>query len=175
MNKLTILIITALFVSGCVKNDRVENLRVQIESKKIKAVANIQETPQFKSHERYSYGSGGLKSPFRNTISELRTLKKSFTDIKPDENRIKSALEGYNLESIKMTGTIKGSKESSLEAIIETNDGSVYIVKVDEYIGENNGRVTSINKNSIELEEIISNGSYRWLKRPAKITMIRDF
>jgi type IV pilus assembly protein PilP len=170
MYKKLLILLPTIFLFGCDETNRVEELRVQIEQKKLNTVVNIPPPPELKKFEVYNYQNAGLKSPFRNSISELKTEKKSFTDIKPDNERTKEELESYELVSIKMTGTINKSDEQ-LEAILETENGKIFVVKNGNYIGKNNGKILKINKDKIEIEEIIANGSYRWQKRPATITM----
>lgn len=173
MNKGLFIILPVLFLSGCDDSNRVEELRVKIEQKKLTTEVSIPEPPELKKFKIYNYKNAGLKSPFRNSISELKTEKRSFTDIQPDSERTKEILEDYDLVSLKMTGTIK-KKNESLEAIIETEDGKIYIVSKDKYIGKNNGKIQEVLPDRIILEEIISNGSYRWQKRPASLTMFAE-
>jgi len=170
MNKILLIILPMLLLSGCNNENRVEDLRLKIEKKKLTTQVSIPSSPELKQFHVYNYKNANLKSPFRNSISIFKTEKKSFTDIQPDNKRKKSFLESYALVSLKMTGTIKNPNEG-LQAILETDEGKVYIVKKDDYIGRNNGKIQNITSQKIELEEIISNGSYRWQKRPASIQM----
>lgn len=173
MNKLLIILSSLLVLSGCQKEiDRNEELRQKIENKKLTAVTYIKEVPELKVFSVYNYKSAGLKSPFRKTVSELKIEKIIVSNVKPDLEREKTLLENYDLETLKMTGTIKKKKEG-LEAIIETMDRKVYIVKKGDYLGKNFGKIINISTSEISLKEIVPNGPSIWQERPSVITMSR--
>ena len=71
-----------------------------------------------------------------------------------------------------MMGSIMSGSDNQLQAIMDNGMGKVFIVSVGDYIGKNNGIILEITDTYIKLEEIIPNGSYRWVKRPATISMI---
>lgn len=174
MKQINIIIVGLVvsLLSGC-NDSSLEDLKKDIENQKANAQAFIPETPKLKQYEEYIYTSGGLKSPFKNTVSEVRIEKKVLTEVKPDLTRKKGELETYDLNSLKMIGTIKKSKENSLQAILSTGTGKVFIVEKGDYIGKNNGKILNISNDKINLEEIIPNGSYRWIKRPSTINRIK--
>lgn len=173
MNKKVGIFAIILFLSGCQQTTK-EDLKNEIESAKQSAVGYIPEPPQIVERKAYKYSSSGLKSPFRNSISEIRTEKKTLTEIKPDLNRTKSELESFELQNFYMTGTIKLSKDDSNQAIVNNGRGKTYIVSVGDYMGKNNGKILDITTTSIKLEEIIPNGAYRWVKRPSEIKLIGE-
>lgn len=162
-----------LFLSGCQQTTK-EDLKNEIEAAKLTAVGYIPESPHIIERHAYKYSSSGLKSPFRNSISEIRTEKKTLTEIKPDLNRKKSELENFDLQNFYMTGTIKLSKDDLNQAIVNNGKGRTFIVSVGDYIGKNNGKILSITNDSIKLEEIIPNGAYRWVKRPTEIKLVGE-
>lgn len=172
MNK-KILIISFFTLSlvGCKQTDLTE-LTSEINQKKLTTLGFVPDPPEIQEFKNYEYTSSGLKSPFRNSISELKTEKKTLTEIKPDLEREKTELEEYPLEDYSMLGSIISKKDNNLQAIMNDGRGKVYMIKIGEYIGQNNGKVMEIKENSIKIEEIIPNGGYRWVKRPAIISMI---
>jgi len=173
INKFFILLPVILLV-GCDGVENTKDLKVQIEAKKSTVVGQVEPLPKFKENDQYSYQNINQKSPFQVTmISKKRPIKNNFTEVQPDENRVKEPLENYDIDKFKMVGTIrKGDQE--LEAIIDNGTGSYSFVKVGNYIGKNNGKIKKITIDSIELIEIVPNGSYRWLERPIIIRLTSE-
>lgn len=164
-------ILAVLFLSACQQTDLSE-LKKEIESEKLTAVSFLPDALVLGEHAKVNYESSGLKSPFRNSISEVKTAKKTLTDVKPDENRVKGELESFPLTNFQMLGTIKKANEESLQAIVNNGRGKVFIVSEGDYIGMNEGKISKIENGKIDLEEIIANGNYRWVKRPATISIL---
>jgi len=170
LKPLSVLLI-GLILTGC-KQTELSELQEEILNKKINTVGFIPNPPEIEEFKRYNYKSSGLKSPFRNSISELKTEKRTLTEIKPDLEREKTELEEYPLGQYTMMGSIMSGSDNQLQAIMDNGMGKVFIVSVGDYIGKNNGVILEITDTYIKLEEIIPNGSYRWVKRPATISMI---
>lgn len=164
------ILLPILVLSGCQQTD-LDELKKEIQHKKDTAIPIEPQVPILDNDEVYVYSSIGSKSPFRNTITEIKTSKKTLTEIKPDLERVKSELENYNLENFAMMGTIITANEDNLSAILKISSGKIFIVKNGDYLGKNNGVIKNITTNKIELIEIIPNGSYRWVERPATIIM----
>ncbi|KPW20165.1 Pilus assembly protein, PilQ [Pseudomonas syringae pv. aceris] len=86
----------------------------------------------------------------------------------PDEHRVKQFLEGFNIESFEMVGTI--GNESGTFALLR-GAGGVHRVKVGDYLGRNNGRVVSIGDAQVDVIEIVPDGEGAWLERPRTIAL----
>ena len=170
MKKNIITILLAVSIIGCNDTNKVEELRLKIEDKKLNTISNVPDFPEIKVFDSYNYKSSSMKSPFKKSVSVLKIEKKVFTNVNPDLKREKTKLESYDLPLLKMIGTLK-IKNNEIESIIEAPDGVVYSLRIGDYIGKNYGVVKQIEENQIMLEEIIPNGSFNWQKRPATITM----
>lgn len=164
------LMLFVLILSGCKQTD-LKELKEEITKSKTTTLGFVPSPPEIQEFKTYEYTSTGLKSPFRNSISELKTEKKTLTEIKPDLKRKRTELEQNPLENYIMLGSIISENDNELQAIMNNGRGKVYMVNIGDYIGKNNGVVIEINETSLKIEEIIPNGSYRWVKRPATITM----
>lgn len=71
-------------------------------------------------------------------------------------NRKKQPLEAYDLETLTMVGVV--GKGNGLSALIETADKDLVIVRNGSYLGLNQGRVTKVSRDGVELVEIIPDG-----------------
>ena len=87
----------------------------------------------------------------RNPFIPFIPVKQSIAQIKPVINRVnqpdtkhlKETLENYPLNTLKVIGTLLFQTE--LWGLIKTSDGMIYRVKAGNYIGTNNGKITSIS------------------------------
>ena len=75
------------------------------------------------------------------------------------DNREKGFLENYRLEDLKLNGSF--IKNGEKIAILQLPDKKIHLAKLEEYIGENEGKITDILDNKIIIKEIVEdkNGS----------------
>lgn len=170
-NKIYFLFILVFFLTACSNDRNIDDLKLKIGNKRAETVGEVESIPDFQNFEEYFYKSGNLKSPFQETIVQVDSQKIIMTEIRPDLNRVKGELEKYNLEDFVMRGIINREGEE-LKAILFVNR-KIYTVSLNDYIGRNNGKIISIDNDRIILQEIVQNGSYRWIERPATIQMRR--
>ena len=50
-------------------------------------------------------------------------------------------------------------------------DNLIYQVKVGSYLGQNYGKITKINENSIQLREIAQDATGDWIERSASLDL----
>lgn len=172
-NKLFLFSLIVIGLTGCSKSNPTDDLKDKVEKRKGMVVGQVDPLPQFKERDTYFYQNINMRSPFDLTmIEKKKAADKVFTDVKPEEGRVKEELEAYDIDKFKMVGTMKKGN-GELEAIIDHGSGDYKIVQVGNYIGKNNGKIKLINSDTIELMEIIPNGSYRWLERPMTIKLTK--
>lgn len=104
----------------------------------------------------------------RDPFSPSRGLADA-SSVRPDAARPRQPLEEFPLDGLKMVGTIGSG--ASITALIQSPDNVVYRVRVGQYLGQNDGRVVSIAEDSVQLVELVSDGSGGWEERPAAVAM----
>lgn len=166
-NKYFLSIFLFLFLAGCSKQGNIEDLKIKIGNKRAETIGEVENLPKFEEYKPYYYQSSNLKSPFQESIIQVDTRKVIMTEIRPEENREKSHLEEYNLDDFVMKGVINKEDKDVKAILFLKND--IHTVSVNDYIGKNNGKITSIDNEKIMIREIVQNGSYRWIERPAVI------
>lgn len=130
--------------------------------------------PQIKPHETFKYADSKLRDPFSvilfNRPSAADKAAASHGP-RPDKNRPKEVLESYPLDSLHMVGTL--AQGGTMWALIQTPDGTIHRVTVDNYMGENDGKITKITQNRIDLTEIVPDGlaDGNYVERPASIAL----
>lgn len=168
MIRLLFIGIAFLCVFGCTDKDTAD---LEGFTKKIyqRPVGAIEPIPKYQPHEYFTYTASNLRSPFQPPIkidAEIHALKTE--GIRPDETRIKQFLENFNIEIFDMVGIISNSQE--VNGLLRAA-GSIYRVKVGDYLGKNHGKIVAIKNTEIHIVEIIPDGEGGWLERP-KIILI---
>jgi type IV pilus assembly protein PilP len=68
-----------------------------------------------------------------------------------------------------MVGTIGSG--AATEGLIKDPTGVIHRMHINEYMGQNYGRITAISDDHIDLVELVSNGNGGWMERPASIAL----
>ncbi|HCL42148.1 MAG TPA: pilus assembly protein PilP, partial [Pseudomonas sp.] len=104
-------------LSGCGSNEFADLQRFMDETR-ARPAGQIEPLPRFEPYEAFTYSASSLRSPFQPPIKiDLSQRQKGSQDIKPDENRVKQFLEGFNIESFEMVGTL--SNAAGMQALIQ--------------------------------------------------------
>jgi len=149
------------------------DLRSYIDQIKARPAGSIDPLPTFRPYESFIYSAAAKRSPFDRPIEVQRTVyAQSNSNVKPDFNRTKEYLEGFDLTSMSMVGNI--TKSGVLWALIADPSGVITWVKNGNYIGKNHGRIVETTENKIELLEIVSDGLDGWVERPRIIALSEE-
>jgi len=140
----------------------------------------IEPLPEIKPYEAYTYQSAskGLRDPFQPFYKQPVEPEKQVdqnagltAEMERElRNRNREELEKYELDSLKMVGTM--NNDGNNWGIIKDPDGNVTRVKVGNYLGRNIGKIVNIYEDKIELREIVKNDQGRWEERPAAIALV---
>ncbi|HDY97577.1 MAG TPA: type 4a pilus biogenesis lipoprotein PilP [Pseudomonas sabulinigri] len=166
---ITCLSLLAVFgLAGCGNNEFADLQRFMDETR-ARPAGKIEALPRFEPYEAFTYSAASLRSPFQPPIRiDLTQRQRGSQDIKPDENRVKQFLEGFNIESFEMVGTL--SNNNGMQALVQ-GAGSVHRVQVGDYLGRNYGRITGIQENRLDVIEIVPDGEGGWLERPRTLSL----
>ncbi len=169
-----------LILSGCVNTD-MSDLDIYTQEVLARKSGRIEPLPEIKPYERYLYQSAdnNLRDPFEPFYEEKKEeIKEKVTDAKQQKyieeirNRNREELEQFELDSLRMVGTLEDQNE--LWGIIQDNNGVIHRVKTGNYIGVNYGKIISIAEEGIELREIIKDTQGNWDERQASLALIEE-
>ena len=121
--------------------------------------------PVMKQFETFEYSGEGLRDPF--SIPEPD--RNSGGGLRPDANRRKEVLEAYPLDSLNMVGTIGSGP--GLVGLVLAPDKVTYRVRPGNYAGQNDGRITAVSEDHIDIVELVPDGAGGWLERQAKMAL----
>jgi len=148
---------STIFMGGC---------ESEVPSRPIEKSQVMEAEPEvIKPVQTYSYTPIGKRDPFRPFFLDAQRIKTS-------ENP--SPLEQFEIEQLKLVGLITGLDKPV--ALVEDPSGKGYIIEIGTAIGRNGGKVSSITKDEVMIEEeyFSSEGKRIINKIPMKIILDRD-
>ena len=164
----SIFLVSILLVSGCGGSD-FSDLQGYMDEVRARPRGEIEPLPKFQPYESFTYSAAALRSPFQPPIKlEMADRQKGSKDVKPDETRTKQFLEGFNIETFVMVGTL--ANDAGAFALVN-GAGGVHRVRVGDYLGRNHGRIIAVDESKIDVIEIVPDGEGGWLERPRSLSL----
>ncbi|MCW1244046.1 pilus assembly protein PilP [Pseudomonas sp. SAICEU22] len=158
-----------LALASCNSGDGFSDLDAYMNEVRLRPPGKIEPTPTFRPGETFTYSAANLRSPFSPQVRvDQADRQQGSRNVRPDPNRTKQYLEGFNIEQFEMVGTI--SNASGSFALLR-GAGGVHRLKVGDYLGRNDGRIVAISATQVDVVEIVPDGQGAWLERPRTITL----
>ena len=92
-----------------------------------------------------------------------------FNRLQPDFERKKEPLEKYGLDSLTLSGTF--STQGIRWVLFKTNEGNLLKGRVGSHLGLFFGKITSINDESIIIEQLLPDGTGCWQREKTTLSM----
>ena len=162
--QLPIYLALALVLSAC--SSDMDQLRKEIADIRSRPGERIEPLREIKPYEAFVYNASNLRSPF---VASAPALADVASALRPNVNRSREYLEQFPLDSLRMVGTLelKGHKYG----LVQDRQGLVHRVLPGNYVGQNDGRITSITGSTISLIQIVPDGLGGYIERPAALTL----
>lgn len=140
----------SLVLSGCV-GDGLEDLRDFVRTSDAGMRGKSFPSPEVKVYEGFVYDNqvSQLPDPFKP-----RKPKKGNQIELSVEKHEKQELENFPLESLKMIAFLE-DKKNGPNAIIRAPDNRIFRVKIGNYVGMNNGKITAITSEKVVIKESV--------------------
>lgn len=156
-------------VGGCARDitstpGDAPNLESWVADVRARPAPPLDPLPVMQQFETFEYAAQTLRDPFSDAWNNAEG-----GGLRPDPDRRKETLEQYPLDSLDMVGTI--GKGAALVALVMGPDKVTYRVRPGNYLGQSDGRVTSVREDGLELVELVPDGAGGWLERPASIAL----
>lgn len=154
--------VVPVLVSAC--SDPLADLRGEIERAKARPGGRIEPLPEVKPYVSVNYTMAEERSPFTPGANPEGT-----GGLRPDSDRPREYLEQFPLDTLGMVGTLTlgGIKYG----LVRTRDGLIHRVVTGNHLGQNDGRVESINEASIAIVEIVPDGLGGYVERQAGLAL----
>lgn len=150
-------------VSGCTRGQ--SDLETWVAKAKAEPAPPLQPLPVMKQFESFEYAAQNMRDPFSPPVPD----RNEGSGPRPDPDRRKEVMEAFPLDSMNMAGTIGAGK--GLIGLVTAPDKVTYRIRPGNYLGQNDGRVTAVYEDHIEIVELVPDGAGGWLERPAKIAL----
>lgn len=171
INTKHILVLAVLSASlvGC-DNSGIADLESYANGVRSRPAGAIEPLPKPKPYLPFSYTATFLRDPFQNqdVIIPVVAQVKDKPVTAPDRTRPKQYLEGFDIGSFAMVGTIENDKE---HYALLRGAGGIHRVKVGDFIGLNYGQIQSIDDFGIKVQEKLPDGSDGWTERPYNLEL----
>jgi type IV pilus assembly protein PilP len=162
-------VLLVALLTGCGQSAQHQDLLDFMADVKRRPQGQIDPLPTFRPYQPFSYSAMTLRSPFEKPVPVDESAAKGGRTVAPDMTRVKEFLEGFNITSLKMVGSI--AKGGQLWALMDNGDGSVVPATIGNYLGKNHGKIISTDSSQIEVMEIVADGSNGWVERPRIIKL----
>lgn len=164
----TFAVVLASVVLAACSGGENEDLRQWMNDAAKDIKGRIPPLPQVKPYEPVPYDAGNLMDPFKPAKIGSEQKKSGGTGMQPDLDRPREPLEASPLESLKYVGVM--TKKNASYAIIQV-DGSLYQVRVGNYMGQNFGVVTKVSESEVTLKELIQDSAGDWVERTSALLL----
>ncbi len=159
----------AVTLTACGDNN-MNDLHEWVDGVKKKQKGAVEPLPEIKTVEPFLFKPEDIRDPFMQTDrSEITEESKGDNGIRPDTARAKEELESYELDTLRMVGTI--NQQGQLWGLVRATDGTIHRVRVGNFIGRNFGKIIRIKDGQIELLEIIPDSPGGWRERKASLEL----
>lgn len=167
LTRILITVLLASFALTACSGD-MDDLDQYVNEVKARPGGRIEPLPEITPYEVFTYiaDAEGHRSPFVPD-SPQAAAGMAAGGTRPDPERSREFLEQFPLDTLRMVGTLElGNTHFGL---VQTSDGLIHRVVPGNYMGQNDGRIVSVNDSEIELVEIISDGIGGYLEREAAV------
>ena len=160
---LLLVVTSSVLLAACSTSTR--EVEIWVEEVKARPAPPLEPLPVMKQFETFEYAAQDMRDPFSAPVPDRSNAGGGG----PDSTRRKEALEAYPLDSLDMVGTI--GVGGSLLGLLMAPDKVTYRVRPGNYLGQNDGRITAVFDDRIEIVELVPDGAGGWLERQAKISL----
>jgi type IV pilus assembly protein PilP len=158
----------SLILVACGSGD-LSDLEKYAQQVKKREPGPIEPLPEIKRVETFVYAPESPRDPFVLDAQSAEASVSPGSGISPNPLRRKEELEQFPLDSLAMVGTLE--QADTVWALIKTPEKTLLHVHVGNYMGRNNGLITHISDEAVDLTEIVPDGGGGWLERQASIAL----
>lgn len=171
MRRLTLAscILFSLGLAGCADTEY-SDLQAFMDEVDSRPRGAIEPLPPFQQTEPSAYQASAMRSPFEPPIV-LKKVERAAGGPKvvPDLNRTREYLEQYTIAQLGMVGTLQQGADQF--GLIRDSDGGVHRVRRGDFMGSDHGQIQIISESTIELIEIVPDGTGGWVERSRTVSL----
>jgi len=168
----------SLLITACGSGAHQDLSRFVADTKAAAAkTSKIDDLPDIQPYETYLFDQNIARNPFAAAVGDNEEVDRgdNVGGVQPPRDRRKEPLEAYPLDGLRMVGTLEQEdKLWAIVAVINNDEAGIHRVSLDNYMGQNYGRIVSITEEKIDLIEIIPNGLGGWIEQDSSIALSEE-
>ena len=129
----------------------------------------IEPLPPIETVPPFSYLASNKRSPFEPPVVLKRVDRQDGPKVTPDFNRVKQFLEQFPIAQLSMVGTL--AQGPVQYALIKDGEGGVHRVQLGDFMGTDHGKIQGVEDSSLELIEIVPDGTGGWVERERTVSL----
>src|SRR5690606_36569445 len=124
----------ASLLTACSQGDGFADLDKFMADTRAKPPGHVEPLPEIKAYEAFSYSAADRRAPFEAPVDVPLAMvdETPVTDVEPDLDRQRDALENFAPNSLAMVGTLEGVG-ATLFALVRDDAGGVHRVRAGNY------------------------------------------
>ena len=154
---------------GCSPSRDYSDLEAFMDEVDSRPRGRIDPVPPLETVAPFSYAVSNKRSPFEPPVILKRVNRQDGPQVTPDFNRVKQFLEQFPVAQLSMVGTLAQGAQKF--ALIKDPQGQVTTVRVGDYMGTDHGKIQTVADTSVELIEIVPDGTGGWVERARSIAL----
>ena len=161
-----ILLACGALLGGC--SDEQQEIRSWMQAQRTTIPVVKQKITAPKQHEPFRYDKAGQSDPFAQSRLAGKSGATPAGGVQPDMARLREALEGFPLDTIRMVGHMSNGQKNF--ALLQV-DNTVYQARVGNYAGQNFGKITRVTDSEVQLKELVRDAAGDWTERETALRL----
>lgn len=168
-NRLWAVMAAAGLLSAC--SPKLDDLTTYTDQIKQNTRVQVEPYPEFSSQPAFAYQEQDRRSPFVRPTdrSEPLVTQAQTNCLQPDYDRRKETLEQYGLDALTYTGSFKS--RGTHWVLFKASDGSLLKAKRGSRIGLFYGKIKTIGREEVKIEQLLPDGAGCWQREETTLTL----
>ncbi len=168
-SRVLISLLACMLLSACTPSKDYSDLNEFMDEVDSRPRGGIEPLPPIETVAPFSYLASNQRSPFEPPVVLKRVDRQNGPKVTPDFNRVKQFLEQYPIGQLAMVGTL--AQGPVVYGLIQDADGGVHRVQPGDFMGTDHGRIQGVGDTSIDLIEIVPDGTGGWVERERTVSL----
>lgn len=171
-SKIILSALVLMLLGACSPSRDYSDLNEYMDEVDARPKGRIEPLPPIETVPPFKYLAGNKRSPFEPPVLLKRVERQDGPKVTPDFNRVKQFLEQFSIGQLAMVGTLAQGVVNF--ALVQDAEGGVHRVQSGDFIGTDHGRIQVVGDTSIELIEIVPDGTGGWVERERTVALANE-